>query len=179
MYAVGQHSPKENRKLFNYSMFCRFSSKAKPRLWDSNFIFPLMKAGQRKTWFYLILEIKHRFLKSVITNKLYSSEYSLVLNVQSFLLFCSLYLLSWPPRSSPWSSCRRQQPGQWAAPADTQPGQQLPTEPLGGRRCSDLKHRAEREKGQKRESLIIHSCRAKISTTVTTIAITIIWQFWC
>lgn len=94
-------------------------------------------------------------------------ENILVLNVQShstpfFPLFHSIYLLSWPPRSSPWSSCGRQQPGQWAAPADTQPGQQLPTEPPGGMRCSDLKQRAEGERGQRRESLIIHSCRAKI-----------------
>lgn len=79
----------------------------------------------------------------------------------------SLYLLSWPPRSSPWSSCGRQQPGQWAAPADTRPGQQLPTEPPGGTRCSDLKQRAEGERGQRGESLIIHSCRAKIRAQVS------------
>lgn len=94
------------------------------------------------------------------------------------------YLLSWPPRSSPWSSCGRQQPGQLAAPADTRPGQQLPTEPPGGTQCSDLKQRAEkggREGGGRRLSLIIHSHGAKKkrkkSTTVKAVSLTIISPF--
>lgn len=78
--------------------------------------------------------------------------------------FAFPHLLSWPPRSSPWFSCGRQQPERWAAPADTRRGQQLPIEPPGGTRCSDLKQRAQGEERegrrggeQRRESIIIYS----------------------
>ena len=141
-----------------------------------------MKARQPpKTCFYLTLRIKRGFSSelSPMTCTLVRTYTAVEFHSRLCPSFPSApprlsstpsYLLSWPPHSSPWSSCGRQQPGQWAAPADTRPGQRLPTEPPGGTRCSDLKQRAEgeeREKERERESLIIHSCSSKIEAQLS------------
>ena len=142
--------------LFFFFFFPK-SSKVATALKSVAHIAPNEGKNSPKTCFNPTLKVQCRISRE---SSPMSCEKIQVLNMH--LVFLS-YLLSWPPRSSPWSSCGKQQPERWAAPANTPPSPQLPREPPGGMWCSDLKQKGQREwDGKKRENLIIHSRRAKI-----------------